>query len=186
MLPPHRVWTREQVLALPDDGYRYELIDGKLYVSPTARAHHQRALMALIRVLDPYIEEHRIGELLPSPSDLDLFDGQRLQPDLFVIPYRDGERFSDWPDAGIPLLVVEVADYETVRADRGEKRIRYLESGVPVYWVVDHEEARVQVWTPDSDRPTVEAKRLVWRPLPQHPPLELDVVALYERLFGGM
>jgi Uma2 family endonuclease len=107
------------------------------------------------------------------------------KPDLCVIPYRDGERFSDWPDAGIPLLVVEIAYYVTVRADRGEKRVRYLKSGVPSYWVVDHEEIRVEVWTPDSHRPSVETKRFAWQPLPELPPLEIDVVALYERLFGG-
>ena len=182
--PPHRRWTREQVLALPDDGYRYELIDGQLLVSPNERANHNRAIMELIRQIDPYVERHRIGELLTGPADLDLFAGQRMQPDLFVIPYRNGERFSDWPDAGIPILVVEVAPMDTWHIDRGPKRERYLRSGVPAYWLVEFDQAdQVEVWTPESPTPVVEKERLVWQPIEAIPPLEIDLRAFYRRLY---
>ncbi len=183
-LPPHRIWTREQVLALPDDGYRYELIDGQLLTSPAHRADHQRALMALIRLIDPYVQKHALGELLPGPVDLDLFADQKLQPDLVLIPYRNGDRFADWPDAGIPWLVVEIQTAYTARADHGSKREQYQKAEVPTYWVFDHEEPRVSAWTPDAPEPIIETKRITWQPVESIPPLEIDLVEFYDSVFN--
>lgn len=177
--PPHRIWTREQVLALPDDGFRYELIDGQLFTSPWHRADHQRTLMALIRVIDPYVQKHKLGELLPGPADIDLFAGQLLSPDLFLIPYRNGYKFADWPDAGIPWLVIEIQTAHTWRVDEGRKREQYQKAGVPTYWVFDHEEARVSVWTPEDSEAVLETKRLTWQPVESIAPLEIDVARLY-------
>src|SRR5436309_4474204 len=78
-------WTREMVLALPDDGNRYELIDGELLVSPSPRALHQRAVLCLYDRLGPFVRRHRIGVVGLAPSDLDLESGQLVQPDLFVV-----------------------------------------------------------------------------------------------------
>ena len=84
-----RRWTREEVLALPDDGNRYELIDGELLVSPSPRRVHQLALTALFRRLDPFLTRHRLGTILMAPADLDFGRGYVVQPDLFVIPEID-------------------------------------------------------------------------------------------------
>src|SRR5258706_15309046 len=65
-------WTRELVLALPDDGNRYELLDGELLVTPAPRARHQDAALALLRRLDPYVRLHRIGHVGFAPADLAL------------------------------------------------------------------------------------------------------------------
>ncbi|MSR01550.1 MAG: hypothetical protein EXR94_02235 [Gemmatimonadetes bacterium] len=50
-----KTWTREQVLALPDDGNRYELVDGELLVSPAPRWVHQTGVKRLLFLLDPYV-----------------------------------------------------------------------------------------------------------------------------------
>ena len=84
------VWTREMVWALPDDGNRYELFDGELLVTPAPRARHQDLLLALVRRLDPYVRNDRLGHLGVSPADLALEGGQVAQPDIYVVPMFEG------------------------------------------------------------------------------------------------
>jgi Uma2 family endonuclease len=180
-----RVWTREEVLALPDDGQRYELVDGELLVSPSPRPAHQLAVTALLRRIDPYVREHRIGHVLSSPSDLDLGAGQLLQPDLFVVLPVAGRPLRDWADAGVPLLVIEVISPSTARFDRITKRRRYQLSGVPDYWVVDLDARLVEVWTAAAASPLIEDSDLVWRPDLAALPLVIDLPACFSEILGG-
>src|SRR3970040_1505123 len=108
-------WTREQVLALPDDGNRYELVDGELLVSPGPGLRHQRGVRALFRAIDTHVECHRLGEVLSAPSDLDLRDGQLVQPDIFVVGYGPETRPEDWSEVGVPILVGAVLSPSTAR-----------------------------------------------------------------------
>ena len=109
-----KMWTREEVLALPDDGNRYA------------------AVLALFRLLDPYVSGNRLGRLMLSPADLDLRSNQLVQPDLFVVPAIGNRRPARWDECGIPILIVEVLSPSTARYDRMTKRRRYQRSGVPV------------------------------------------------------
>ena len=77
-------WTAELARALPDDGNRYEVLDGELFVTPVPARLHQRALLALYNRLKPYVVAHRLGELLLSPADIEFSSKRLLQPDLFV------------------------------------------------------------------------------------------------------
>jgi Uma2 family endonuclease len=105
-------------LELPDDGKRYELVDGTLLVTPSPSAPHQRAIADLFRLLDPYVRTHRLGHVCFSPADLDLRSGQLLQPDLFVGGRGDGPPPLTWAGYGLPTLVVEVLSASTARCDR--------------------------------------------------------------------
>lgn len=77
-------WTPEEVRALPDDGTRHECIDGLLIVTPAPNALHQRAVALLWDSLSPYVRRERIGELLPSPADIEIEPGTLVQTDLFI------------------------------------------------------------------------------------------------------
>ena len=67
-------WTVEQVLALPDDGNRYEVVDGELLVTPAPMFRHQDAILALVRRLEPFVRSTGVGHLSISPADIE-FDG---------------------------------------------------------------------------------------------------------------
>jgi hypothetical protein len=82
------VWTREMVLALPDDGNRYELFDGELLVTPAPIPRHQIAVQFLSEAIAPYVRREKLGLLMLSPADLDLGGDQLSQPDVFVLPKR--------------------------------------------------------------------------------------------------
>ena len=88
-----RKWTREMVLALPDDGNRYELFDGELLVTPAPAGIHQLAGTRLYDRVAPYVEAHSLGVMLWSPADLHLGGDQLSQPDLFVVPSLPPDRY---------------------------------------------------------------------------------------------
>lgn len=178
-----RIWTREEVLALPDDGNRHELIDGELLVTPAPRGRHQHGIGELFLHLAPYVRAHRIGAAVFSPADLDLRSGQLVQPDLFVGAMVDGRAPVEWDEFGIPLLVVEVLSPSTAKDDRVRKRHLYQRVGVPVYWIVDLDARVVEEWTPDAERPRILDDRLNWQPDPAVPALEIGLAEYFAR--GG-
>ena len=177
-----RVWTREEVLALPDDGNRYELVDGELLVSPTPRPLHQIAVQELNAILRPYVSQHAVGMLMALPADLDLSSDQVVQPDLWVAAVPAGRQIRTWEEVGIPVLVVEVLSPSTARFDRVTKRTRYQRSGVPVYWVVDLDARLVEIWTPSADRPEIAVAKLSWQASPSAPALEIDLPAFFKAI----
>ncbi len=184
MVQTRKVWTREDVLALPDDGNRYELVDGDLLVTPSPRGAHQAGVVELFSCLDAYVRRYRLGRVCTSPADLDLRSAQMVQPDLFV-GARVGDRIPvEWDEYGVPILIAEILSPSTARYDRIVKRRRYQRSGVPTYWIVDLDARLVEVWTPDAERPVIVDDRLTWQPDPAVPPLTIDLPAYFKAVWA--
>jgi len=179
MPPLAHSWTRDEVLALPDDGNRYELVDGELLVSPSPRGLHQRAVVEILLRVQPYVRAHGLGGLLIAPADLDLRSGQLVQPDVFVGRMVGGREPLEWSEFGVPILVAEVLSPSTARYDRVTKRRLYQRSGVETYWIVDLDARVVEVWTPGMDRPELADRTLAWRPDPSVEPLVLDLAEYF-------
>ena len=78
-------YTAAMVRAMPEDGKRYGVIDGELLVTPAPGWPHQRALRDLLLLLHPYVRQHRLGEALLAPADIELDARTLVQPDLFVV-----------------------------------------------------------------------------------------------------
>jgi len=95
----HTEWTVEMVRALPDDGNRYEVIDGELFVTPAPSVAHQRAVLELAYFVGPYVRAHRIGEALISPADVIVYGPRKfVEPDLFVVPPVNGAPMQAWTE----------------------------------------------------------------------------------------
>ena len=177
-------WTREEVLALPDDGNRYELIDGELLVTPSPRPLHQLAVWTLYDRVHPYVRAHRLGRTGLAPSDLDLESGQLVQPDLFVVSLRKGRPPIEWPDFGVPLLIAEVLSPSTALSDRTTKRRRYQQSRVGEYWIVDVDARVIERWRPADQRPEILAERIEWQPDPALAPLGIELADYFREVWG--
>ena len=145
-----RRWTRAEVLALPDDGKHYELVDGELLVTTTPQIQHQRVRQKFFLLVDDYVEYYQLGMVFAQPGDLSLDAGQVVHPDLFVIHRPPNVLTAEWEDVGIPLLVVEVLSPATARADKIVKRRAYQRAGVATYWIVDVDSGLVEVWIPEA------------------------------------
>ncbi len=127
--------------ATPDDGKRYELVQGDLFVTPSPSPAHQRISKRLEIVLVAYFEGRSIGEVFDAPIDLILTNQDVFVPDLLVVSCP-----SDVSTRGIegpPLLVVEILSPSTRTRDLGTKARRYAELGVRHYWIVDPERKHV-------------------------------------------
>ncbi|HSP39394.1 MAG TPA: Uma2 family endonuclease [Frankiaceae bacterium] len=125
-------FTWEDLQALPDDGNRYELMEGVLSVVPPPDGRHQLCAYQLTRLLF----DARPPELVVriAPFDYTPEPGTSLEPDVLVARREDMQ--NDRLRA-TPQLVVEVASPRTRRHDRGDKLLAYQEFGVPYYWLVD-------------------------------------------------
>jgi len=180
---PHTAerWTADMVRALPDDGKRYEVVDGELLVTPAPSASHQRAVGAIFVRLSTYLQGSILGEVMMSPADISFRDDRLVQPDVFVTPLGPGgRRIGQWSEIRGLLLAVEVLSPSTARADRQVKRRLYQEERVGEYWIVDLDARVVERWQADDDRPQIVAATLTWRPDPSAAPFELDL----PRFFG--
>src|SRR5579859_4464907 len=156
-------YTADMVRALPDDGNRYEVVRGELLVTPAPRLWHQEIVARLSVVLRRYLEKEPVGHALHSPADISWSPDTLVQPDVFVVPLAQA-RTLDWAHVTDLLLAVEVLSPSSERADRFTKRLEYQRHEVPVYWIVDPDDRRVEVWTPSDRFPAFERQRLVWHP----------------------
>jgi Uma2 family endonuclease len=182
--PRATVWTPEMVRALPEDGKRYELIDGQLIVTPAPRSRHQRMAKQLFLRLNAYVEQHGLGELLWPPADIGLDDRSIVQPDLFVLPAEHAHPALEWADVTALVLAIEILSPSTARHDRGVKRDYYQRHRVPEYWIVDLDACLVERWRPGVEWPEVMRQRLAWQPDPAVPPLQVDLTALFAAVLG--
>ena len=181
-MPDVARWTRAEVLALPDDGMRHELIDGELIMTPAPRVRHQDGVTALTAIVLPYVDEHRLGRFYAVTADLEVLPDQLTQPDLFVVP--PGIRFDRWEDAPTPILVIEVASPSTARYDRGTKRRFYQRAGVPEYWIVDLDARLVERWRPGDERPEMLEATLEWRPAGADDSYVLELREFFDAVLG--
>ncbi len=142
-LPRGRALTRSDLDSMPDDGHRYELLDGVLVVSPAPRIVHQQVSGKLFRLLHASAVDGTL-EVLFAPFDVLLSEDTVIQPDLIVAPR---ESFTDRDLPGPPLLAVEVLSPSTRGIDLMLKKERLQRAGCPHYWVVDPDEPSITAWT---------------------------------------
>jgi Uma2 family endonuclease len=154
-------WTLAEVHSFPDDGNRYEVIDGDLYVTPAPAELHEIISARLTRMLDPFVERHALGFVL-RPRAVFRYRGSEVEPDLMVRA-APGGRSTGWDKAPTPILIVEIVSPSTRRRDLEVKREFYLKSRIPEYWIVDPE--RREVTLVRAGEPDVVASdRFEWAP----------------------
>ena len=142
--------TPAQFLDLPEDGYRYELIDGVLLLSPTPIDDHNRPHSEFLTELKLFLRKHpELGELFFEMSVF-LPDGNVLEPDISFVA-ADRLDIVTGHLHGAPDLVVEVLSPSTRRRDLGVKAESYLGCGVREYWIVDPADRSLQVWNAEGE-----------------------------------
>jgi len=138
--PAPRPWRYADLVALPEDQLRHELIDGEHVVTPSPNTGHQEISIRLFRALDSHVEQHRMGQVLYAPFDVKFSPFTVLVPDLV---YFTAERYArvvnEKHATAAPDLVVEILSPGTRRRDRGRKRAVYEREGAQEYWIVDPE-----------------------------------------------
>lgn len=145
------ILTYEDYAALPNDGNRYEILEGELAVTPAPSTKHQIALANLFKILSRHIDNRNLGTLLFAPLDLILETSSVLQPDLLFVSKTRRNIITERAVEGAPDLVVEVLSPTTSRTDRVTKAQIYARHKVPAYWIVDPELETVEIYLLNVD-----------------------------------
>ena len=175
-------WTAERVRALPNDGKRYEVIDGELFVTRAPNWEHQRAVLNLAHRICSYLADQVVADVYVAPADVEFRDDRMVEPDLFVVPLVDGRKPRTWEEAKTLLLAVEILSPSSARADRVAKRLLYQRERVAEYWMVDVASRLIERWRPDDTRPEIIVGELTWQPDPAAPAFTVDLDAYFKEV----
>ncbi len=171
------IQTVDELLALPDDGLRHELLDGVHVVTPSPSYTHQEVLARLFVALDAALRGRTDLRVLSSPADLVFGPRTLLQPDLFVFRVDPDRPPREWHDVDTPVIAIEIVSPTSAARDRGTKRRIYQRLGMSEYWIVDPDARLIERWTPADERPEILTDRLDWAFEGSHL-LTLDITAL--------
>ena len=172
--------TYRDYLHTPDDGQRWEILDGDLFVTPAPTTYHQDVSRRLQFRLMAALELSGRAKVYNAPVDVRLHDNTIVQPDLAVVLAEHAERIGGAYILGAPDLVVEILSPSTQGRDRTIKAALYARHGVPWYWVVDPVERSVEVFRRVGDvyeLERTETARLVWEAVDG---VEIDLAWVFE------
>jgi Uma2 family endonuclease len=136
--PGHnRLLTYADYAAIPDDGHRYQLLEGELVMTPSPDRWHQEVSYRLEFTLLAYVQEHDLGLMYHAPLDVTLDDHNVVQPDIFFISKERAGILQGGRILGAPDMCVEILSPGTEQIDRVRKLELYARFDVTNYWIVD-------------------------------------------------
>jgi Uma2 family endonuclease len=174
-------WTRADLQRLPDDGNKYEVVRGELFVTPAPSSGHQEIISVLAQHITPYVQAQALGRVHQARSVV-VIEGSEVEPDLYVRPTVPLPPPS-WKNAPRPILVVEVLSNATRRRDQIKKRSLYMDARIAEYWIVDRDDRSIRIVRPDQDD-ILATDTLRWHPTGAADPLELDVAGVFREALG--
>ena len=172
--------TIEELDRLPDDGNRYELIEGELLVSPAPRSKHQMVSTNLTSLLHHFAKSRSLGRVIHAAFDVTLGSRTRVQPDIVFIARDRLHLIRETGLFGAPDLAVEILSESTWRVDEGDKLELYQRAGVQEYWIADPDQRSVTVYRfAESGEPhTLHVKDALTSPL--FPGLEIPLSSVFD------
>lgn len=142
----------------PDDGNRWEIIGGEVYVSPAPFVPHQQVVFNLASLLRAHVRAYRLGQVLIAPVAVVLERPSGVQPDVVFVARARRRIIQEKGIFGAPDLIVEVTSPSTASRDRGMKLDLYARVGVPHYWLVDPKRGTLRALRLAGDRYAAEAE----------------------------
>ena len=142
--------TYDDYCLLPDNGRRYEIVDGELFVTPSPLRHHQKVSANLSYYLIDFVKKHDLGEVYVAPFDVVLSENDVVEPDIIYISKARSSIITEKNVQGAPDLVVEILSASTAKIDRTTKLKLYARYGVAEYWVIDPDTCAAEIyrWAP--------------------------------------
>lgn len=145
--PEQGKWTYDDWARLPDDGTRYEVIDGVLFMTPPPTTLHQFSIVHLLYEMTAFVKAKHLGWVLASPIGVRLpTQPVPFEPDIVFVSRAHKSIIQEQYIEGVPDLVVEVVSPSNWIYDRKEKFLVYQTAGVPEYWIVDYRAKTIEVF----------------------------------------
>ena len=149
---PQGSWTYEAYAALPDDGQRYEVVQGVLIMSPAPTPEHQSVLGEIYSYLREHILLTGRGMVYMGPLDVELSERNVFQPDALVVLKEHSDHFQRKHFVGAPDLAVEIISPSSAAYDRLTKYETYEQAGIPEYWLVNLKRRTIEVFVLEGQR----------------------------------
>ena len=181
MPAPTTKLTYQDYCLLPEDGKRYEIVDGDLYMTPAPLTRHQVLVGRILQMFMNYLDQHPIGQVFTAPCDVVLSEVDVVQPDLLLVLNQGRARITEKNVQGPPDLLIEILSPSTAGRDRDLKRKRYEYFGIREYWLVDPADNTIEILAL-TDTKLVEAGRGTVQTTiasPLIPDLPLDLKKLF-------
>ncbi len=144
--------TAKEFEDLPDDGYRYELHEGIICVSPSPGLRHENVVSFIHGKLFAYLEKHPIGRVFTSEYDVQLTPKRRYKPDVKFVSTVNCDIIRDKRIHGAPDLVVEVVSPDNPDRDWRVKFDAYERAGVREYWIIVADDLSAAFYVHDGKR----------------------------------
>ena len=138
--------TYEDYCLLPNDGKRYEIIDGELFVTPSPNFLHQIVVTHLTHFLHSFLDDHPLGRVIVAPFDVVFSQFDVVEPDILYISKARSSVLTNKNVQGSPDLVVEVLSKSTAKIDQTTKLKLYARFAVEEYWIIDPEGPSAEVY----------------------------------------
>ncbi|MFQ5769732.1 MAG: Uma2 family endonuclease [bacterium] len=151
LTPENLQFTYEDYLLLPDDGKRYEIIEGELFMTPAPIIKHQNVLRELGKHIDNFVVTHNLGIVFLAPCDVILSKTNIVQPDIIFISKENRVMIKEKNIQGAPDLLIEITSPNTKERDLVLKKKLYAKFGVKEYWIVFMQEEMVKIWKLEDD-----------------------------------
>lgn len=148
--PAQGNWTYADWERLPDDGNRYEIIEGALYVTTSPSNFHQWIISRLHRSIAIPAEDKGLGFAYFAPIGVLLPTGAAVQPDFLFIGKQNADIIHHGRIRGVPDLIVEVISPGSANYDEGVKLEAYAQAGVPEYAVIDPATRKLRLYAPGA------------------------------------
>ena len=149
-------WNYEKYRELPDDGNRYEVLEGRLHVTPVPSTCHQ-LVSRRIQFLFYELERSGRGQVYNAPVDLLVPGADPAQPDLVYLTAQQESSITRRGIEGVPELVVEILSPSTARPDRVDKLNIYRKAGVRRYLIVDIDARALEIFLLKGENYLLEA-----------------------------
>ncbi|MBF2087215.1 Uma2 family endonuclease [Thermoleptolyngbya sp. C42_A2020_037] len=151
-----KVWTDAEFMALPQDGHRYELVNGELIDMGNSGMEHGWIASNLMIVLGGFVRTHKLGVMCDSSIAFSMKNGNRRSPDVSFVAKERLQGLRRLPKGffqGAPDLAVEVLSPSNTVEEIHEKIVEYSENGTRLVWVIHPDEQYVLVYhSPSPDR----------------------------------
>jgi len=138
--------TYDDYCLLPNNGRRYEIIDGELFVTPSPRRAHQNVVTQLSYYLVEFVKREGQGRVYVAPFDVVFSFHDVVEPDILYVSKERASVVTEDNVQGAPDLVVEVLSATTANIDRTTKLKLYARYGVQEYWLIDPDECTADVY----------------------------------------
>ncbi|MCU0490905.1 MAG: Uma2 family endonuclease [Chloroflexaceae bacterium] len=175
-------WHVADYEQLPEDGLRYEIVDGELHMAPAPNTGHQTSSGLMFYYIMQKVQLAGLGRVFSAPFDVELGPDTVVQPDIVVVLHNSAASITEQRIVGPPDLVVEITSPSTASYDRREKHDAYAAAGVREYWIADPASRTIELFILDGASYRLDHVYRGQAVLPSSVLPAWDVVT--ERLFG--